>query len=193
MHNISYSKTPSLSLQYAMNISKTGFQSTEERLRVLGDWLNGMSSEEDQGKGSSQYMFTRAQTHADSYYIVLDPLVSHRNSNYQLNGDKFGKASLKGTSPFDTGGMLQSGSGDEVMVKNGASLMSDFAAIVVPNSAERDALIKLYKDMGVDELRGLPIEQRIVISGSDAQKALKESWKRLIENQKKGIMPWHTL
>ena len=191
VHDISYGAHGNAS-QYAQNIAKIGFHSTEERMRVLGQFIGGMSSEADQGYGSSQYMFTRSKTDFGSWEIVMEPMATLRTSNYNLSGDQYGNQNSKNQSPFDQKEFLQSNSFGEIMLKNGASLMSDFAAIVVPNEGIRKELIKFYHDMGVTEIRGLPVEKRIVASGSEAKKALEESWKNIIDNQKKGVMPWHS-
>jgi hypothetical protein len=192
VHDVSYGSSGGNTTEFMKNIARVGFHSTEERMRVLGQWLSGASSSADQKKGSSQYMFTRASDSFGAWNIVMEPTATLRMSNYNLSGDQYGNASNKHTSPFDQKEFLSNTSYHEVMVKNGASLMSDFAAIVVPNEAARKELIKFYEDMGITEIRGLPVAERIVANGTDAKKALQKSWQNIIENQKKGIMPWHS-
>ena len=166
------------------SIVKSGVMiSTEERLRILGKQKTGASSNADQQKGSSAFVFTR--THAATQggtpgYVVYEPSVSLRTSNYAFAGDQYGKISYRiNGSPFDLKKAMSMGSSNETQVKNAISVLEDIALMVMPDNIRSD-LIKWLKDQGITEIRGLPVEDRLVTTGmySAAMKKIIDKWKK---------------
>lgn len=175
--------------QYA--VMTGGMMATETRLRTLGMWKDNMSSAEDQGKGSSQFVFIRqnlgpesAGSDASLQHIFYSPKILKRTHNYSFANDNFGDYALKSSqSYFDFEEMTKhKGGGNEVMVKHSVSMLDDIEIVTFTDPALRNKIIKSLKDMGLDEIRGVPVEMRFVMRNKKdvlaAQKAAKEAWKK---------------
>jgi hypothetical protein len=168
-----------------------GMLSTEARLRTLGLWKGGMSSSADQTYGSAGFVFIRqnleAKPDSSGYnlqHIYYSPKILKRTHNYSFSDDHYGNMKLKSEqSYFDFDKLTQhNGGSNEVMVKHAVSLLDDIEIVTFTDSALRDKVIKSLKDLGIDEIRGVPVEQRFVMRNKDdilaAQKAAKEAWKK---------------
>lgn len=171
-------KMPSHSLGYkqkeghpAMHIVRTGMlASTEARLRALGIWRPGKSSLEDMNKGSSGTVFTTLNSESTGTDILLHPRVLAQVHTYGFNSDHFGNIeqrhadsyfNLKQAAAF-------SGSGNETEIKDAISFLDDVEMIKVTDASLRKSLIAELHKAGVTEIRGVPVEKRIVASISPA-------------------------
>ena len=170
----------SFSSHNAMGIAQSGgLISTEERIRVLGQFIEGMSSGSDQGHGSSAFLYFRQNLkYPSDNGIVLEPSVVFRMHNYAFAGDLFGEIdSRKDSAPFDVLEASKfSGSTNEIMIKNNVSLLDDIAFLVVSQASDRAAIIKWLKQRGISEIRGMKVEDRIVGSASEAAAKYEQVW-----------------
>lgn len=145
--------------------STGGMFSTEARLRALGIWKSGKSSDSDQDHGSAGFLFTR-QGNETGYnnHVVLSPSVLARTSNYSYNSDEYGKIHLRKTyAHFDLAkAVAKTGSGNETMIKDGASLLDSLEAVKVYDESSRQAILAELKSKGITSIRGLPVEDRII-------------------------------
>jgi hypothetical protein len=167
-------------------VSSGGSLTTEERLRVLGQFLTGMSSSADQNKGSAGHVFMRQNKTTSSFgQLFYHPRVVLRTTNYAFNGDYFGnKASRATKAYFDLAKASQhNASNNELMVKYGVSVLDDVAAIRFPSEAVRQKAIKRLKDLGITHLHGIPIEQLFVTSAAEAQKAIDKIWEIALKEE----------
>lgn len=173
----------------ATNIAMSGAAlSTEERLRVLGQWLGGMSSEADQGHGSSSFIFTRQNFVTSARQVYYHPRVSGLTHNYSYNTDHYGEVDYKKTQAyFDIPKSADRHSSDnELLIKNSLSMMDDIIALVMPSAAERDKVIKHYESMGVKTLHGLPLNEIFVLNYTAADQTAKKVWAALLKAEKEG-------
>ena len=174
------------------SVGKTGFLPTEERFRVLGKWIGGMSSSDDQHKGSSSYLFFRQNQPISSSSVYLEPTEYFRTSNYSFKSDEFGNSKLKSQqSPYDLWKTTNySNSDNETMVKSGISLLDGMAVMVVYDENTRQKIIQHYADMGVTEIRGIPVSERVVTSTSAARDTIEKVWDYWIKKQNAGETLW---
>lgn len=159
-----------------------GLASTEERVRILGQWIDGMSSHQDQGKGSSGFQFTRQTTtpHYSNHSFILHPRVIMRSTNYAFSGDNFGEISNRKTqSPFSVGSVPKhaNGSGNELQVKHG--IPNDDLAGMVVTAAEKAQIIAKLKAMGIDHIGQWTLDEFFVTSGSALASRLTQLWNEL--------------
>lgn len=176
-------------------ISTGGAYSTEERMRLLGKELSGGSSDSDQGHGSANYIYGRQnKTPGDSFgsvggwgaNVFLHPRVMQRTSTYSYNGDHFGDADLKKTHAYWDVNKFASHSqnSNEIMVKNGFSMIDDAVAILFPSQSMKAAAIKRYHEAGIYTLNGLPLEEVFVTSNAEAKAIQKKVWDNLLKKAK---------
>jgi hypothetical protein len=166
-------------------VKSGGLLSTESRTKFLGKWYGGMSSSSDQGYGSSDFVYLRQnQASSAGAQIFVSPRVSKRTSNYAYNSDNFGNMKVKSTAaPFDQKAIAaMSASSNELMIKRMVSLMDDIEMIVFQNEANRQEAIKYLKSHGITSIRGMLIEDRLVLQ-KDRKEALekinkhRQTWK----------------
>lgn len=142
--------------------------STEARLRTLGSGVTGMSSSADMEKGSSGTIFTRLNQET-SGQVLLNPSVLARTSTYSFPGDKYGNINLRDSlAPFDANnaakmGASSSGDSNETMIKDAVSLLDGVELMYAPDS-QRGQLLSYLHGLGIDQIRGVPVEDRIVSS-----------------------------
>jgi hypothetical protein len=147
-----------------------GLLSTENRMQLLGRFIGGASSEADQSHGSSNFVFTRLNGVSPHAQILLSTEVLARTSNYSYGGDNFGEIDNKKSSAhFNMKKQLShTGSSNETLIKNTVSLLDDIEMITFANQADRQEAIAYLHSHGVTEIRGLPIEDRLVLPANRA-------------------------
>jgi hypothetical protein len=168
-----------------------GMFSTEARLRTLGLWKEGMSSTSDMSHGSSGFVFIRqnleVKSSSGSYGIqsvYYSPKILKRTHNYAFPDDQYGEMKNKPQSSyFDFDSLTSHTEGNnELMVKHAVSLLDDIEIITFTDADSRKRAIKALKDMGIDEIRGVPVEKRFVMRNKtdvlEAQQIVKEAWKK---------------
>lgn len=163
-----------------------GMLSTEERIRVLGQWISGMSSSEDQTEGSGGWVFSRQNLPSSAGHVFYHPRVALRTSNYSWNHDYFGKSYYrKDNATFDPASSFKhTAGGNELMIKHGLSFLDDVAAVILPSPAAREKVLKRYKELGITELHGIPIEEIFVLNSTDAQKTVGKVWEAALKEAK---------
>lgn len=171
-------------------VSSGGLYATEERVRLFGSWITGMSSSEDQSKGSAGYLFTRQGYKPGGMsgaQIFLHPKTALRTSNYAFQSDHYGDVEArKNYANFDLKkAAAHSGGSNEMMIKHGASIVDDVAVIMFPSEQLRSEAIARMKAAGITKLHGLPIEQVFVTSEYTAQEAIKAVWGHALAEEKK--------
>ncbi len=169
-----------------------GMLSTEERLRYYGEVIKGMSSVPSQGKndqeqGSSGGIFTRiasegSVSNSNDWQYIYNPGALGWTDTYAFSGDNYGAiANQKSGSPSSLKGMLDiAGGGNEVMLPNSASLLDgDLEIIVFENANDRQEAIDFLKKRGIDSIRGVPVEDRLIMRkmAPESVKKVKEAWK----------------
>ncbi len=165
------------------SVKSGGALSTEERLRMLGKWITGKSSGADQGHGSANYVFTRikpASTH-NGFHYVYHPRTLMRTRTYSFNGDNFGELNNRKTSspsnPVDAWTEF-TGGGNETMIPHGTGLFGDLEMIVFDDAKLLNEAIQFLKNLGFEKIRGVPIEDRLVLrlNLASAIAKLKKTW-----------------
>lgn len=167
-----------------------GMLSTEERIRVLGQYLTGMSSSQDQGNGGANYVYTRqGMSNIGDYQVYYHPRVALRTTSYAYEDDKYGSLSNKSTSAhFDHQKQLgHSDGGNELMIKNGLSFLDDIAVIKFSYGQQeiRSNVIARFKKLGITEIHGLPLEEYFAPNNANIQETLAKVWERALKEAKK--------
>jgi uncharacterized protein YbcV (DUF1398 family) len=163
-----------------------GMLATEERIRVLGQWITGMSSSADQNEGSGGFVFTRQNLSSAHGQVYYHPKVALRTSNYSFEGDHYGRlVDRPNYSKFSPEEMLTPDeSNNELLIKHGLSFLDDIAVVVFPTSEERNKVIKRYKELGITEIHGLPIEDVLVTTSQKASQTIKKVWAQALKEAK---------
>jgi hypothetical protein len=143
---------------------------TEERIRT-GVYRSGvgMSSSADMGTGGANYFFTRISkpTSFDRGQFVFDTSLLRRTDLISYDGDRFGRADKN--TKRDRNVTLadwkaaSSGGSNEAIIKNGFPLLGYLKQIRAKTSAERNRIIAKFKARGISEVRGVPIEQVVIV------------------------------
>lgn len=168
----------------AVNIVKSGaLLSTEERSRVLGGWYPGSSSSSDQGHGSSNFLFAR-QNLTGHVNVNVSLEAALRTSVYSFSGDNYGEIENRKTSSyFDFDKQTQYADyGNEMMYKQALSVLDDIEMMSFSDEVQRNLAIQHLKDNGITEIRGVPVEERLILSSgyaSQLQKLLAKKRKEL--------------
>jgi hypothetical protein len=156
-------------------INSGGMLSTEERFRVLGTQKNGMSSPADQNTGGANSNFLRisapgggAETSGAYFgshiaYWNMDAL--KYNSTFSFAGDKFGETSLLSSlAPYKASGVKGfTENTNETCTSDALSIFEFMEILVFKSQQERQKAIARMKELGIEELRGIPIEERLVM------------------------------
>lgn len=158
-HNL-YSPSKALTI-----VQSNGLLSTEERWRKLGQWSGGMSSGEDQVNGGANFVFTRANLESFGAHVYIAPEVMLRTTNYSFNYDAWGKMDSRATaSSFEFDKMTgNTGDTNELLIKRQVSLLDDIELLSFSNQALLDEALTYLRSIGVTTIRGLPIEDRLVM------------------------------
>lgn len=144
-----------------------GLYSSDARLRALGTYKTGMSWGSDMDKGSSGTVFTRQNMQSQTGMGAwISPRVLARVRTYTFGSDMFGEVDARRTSSyFDFAkASAHSGSGNEAMISDGISLLDDIEVLKAYSETQRQQIIADLKHAGITEIRGLPVEDRIVTS-----------------------------
>ncbi len=157
-------------------LTSGGMLSTEERLRVLGYFKNGASSTADQGTGGAAGVFTRiAHTGSTSEFqgsifgqhvAYWSPRVMAQVGTYSFNSDNYGNTSyLANENKLDPIKSLKeySSTSNETLVQHSMSIFDYLEVMVFEEATSRNEAIQRMKELGLSELRGLPIEDRFVM------------------------------
>lgn len=168
---------------HALDVIKSGGAfSTEERSRIFAQWIAGMSSSSDQTHGSSNSIFTRIMpdnAHSGISF-VYHPRAMLRTRTYSFDGDHYGRLDdRKGDAPSNPLDAWLNFSGhNETMIPNSAALFGDLEALIFDNATNLNAAIQYLKSLGILEIRGHKIEDRLVMRKdlTQAIAKLKQDW-----------------
>lgn len=179
------------SITDAVLISRTGgLFSSEGRLRALGVYKPGMSWGADIEHGSSGTVFLRQNLGSSSFNAWISPRVLARLKTYTFPSDEFGEIdSRRSQSYWDFDEATKhTGGSNEAMIPDAVTLLDDVELIKAYSEAQRKQIIKDLKDAGVTEIRGLPVEDRIITAGQ-----LSASTAKVKDLLKKQYKDWFTL
>lgn len=173
-------------------ITSGGMLSTEERLRLLGHFKQGASSAADQGTGGATSIFTRISTPGSgadkagaiygSHSAYWSPDALAYTGTYSYGSDQYGNVSHQSSDhKYSPSANVKShgGAGNETMVQHNLSIFDHLEIMLFDNASKRNEAIQRMKAMGIEKLRGLPIEERLVMR-EDLNKALQKvraQWK----------------
>lgn len=146
-----------------------GLYSSEARLRALGTYKPGMSWGSDQEYGSSGAVFLRQNmegSHSKGAWV--SPRVMARVDTYSYNEDHFGDITLKKSESYFNFDLAtaHSAGGNEAMPSDAVNLLDDIEVLRAYDEAQRQQIIKDLKAVGITEIRGLPVEDRIATSST---------------------------
>lgn len=170
-------------------VKSGGMYASEERLRLLGQWSERGSSTADQGHGSSAFAYLRQNLEGGGgggNGLYINPRVLAHTSTYSYASDHYGEIDDRGQAPFDVVKAMKfyrTGSGvgnsnNETMVKNTVSLMDNLEVVRATSETQRQQLIKYLADLGITEIRGMAVADRIVTESGmkDALKKAHKAW-----------------
>lgn len=168
-------------------VKSGGAYSTEERMRVLGEWLGGISSHQDQSYGGSQSIFTRIykDTKSSGISFIYHPRALLRTDSHSYPNDAFGNPDYNSgvwSNPLrgwiDNQTDVTGSSGPENDLKYHASLFGDLETVIFDNAQLLNEAIQYLKSLGIEQIRGLPIEDRLVMRNKLAATIakLKKRW-----------------
>lgn len=162
-----------------------GALSAEERLRQLDqfDAAGSWSASSDQSYGSSHNIYTRVNkaSEAKSFNAFYDPRMMLRTRTYSFNGDNYGnldnRKSSSPSNPLDVLAKFGGGS-NETMLPHAATLLDGVEIYAFDYAEKRNEAIQHLKKMGIEMIRGLPIEDRLVMREKvqDAIAKVKATW-----------------
>jgi len=143
------------------------FTSTTGRIRkgVSVGSTGGASSHSDISSGGASYFFTRikkADSSANGFYFRIGAL--SRQDAISYKSDRFGRISALGDRGSTVAAYKQfaSSSGNETIFKEGFGL--DDIDFIRVRAGERDEVLKVFKDRGIDALPdGRPVEDVVVV------------------------------
>jgi hypothetical protein len=168
-----------------------GLFSSEARLRALGTHKQGMSWDSDQLKGSSGAVFLRQNKSAgQDFQVWVSPRVTAQLQSYSFDGDNYGDvAERRNQSYWDFNKHTQhTGLHNEIMIQDAISLLDDIEVLQAANAPQRAKIIKDLKSFGITDIRGLPVEERIVLN-SGVSAALAKARKVMLEQAKNWFIP----
>ena len=170
-------------------IKSGGMIATEERLRILGVFKQGTSSTSDQDSGGATGVFTRiaqgSAEHSGAIYgehvIYFNPRVMEQIGTYSYTSDRYGRVDdQEDFNKFDPISSLKhnSSTGNETIVQNNISIADYLEIMVFENEKLRQEAIEEFKKLGLEMLRGVPIEERLVLRKNldSAMAKVKEAW-----------------
>lgn len=142
-----------------------GTHGKEEQLRQVGAALGQMGNPYD--SGATNYVYTRLnQENYSGWSMMFNPSVMARTGTYAFTDDEFGKTESRvSKSPFDFKSWKgNSDSSNETLIENAMSILDSVEVIRAhAGAAQRAEIIKQLHEIGIDEIRGVPVEQRVVV------------------------------
>lgn len=172
----------------SLKIALSGYLPTEERARIITDiYVPGgyNSQQRDTKNGASGFVFSRQNMNTEFGRVYFHPSVGLRTTNYAFNSDTFGDTAQRASrSPADLSHSTKFNyGGNELMIKNGIGYTS-IAAIRFPNESDRQEAIKHFKDNGITEIHGIPVDELFVTSSSGVQSAVTKVWEAALKFEK---------
>jgi len=160
-----------------------GSLGAEERLRQNGYWVNGMSATTDQTNDSASNVYTRIHSISEhnSFNAFFDPAALLRTRTYSYSYDRYGDVQWKSSdAPSNPKYALEkfTGSANETMLPHSAALLDIVEVYAFKDSAKRNHAIQALKKRGIEMIRGLPIEERLVMKANvlEALNKVKKQW-----------------
>lgn len=165
--------------------------STEERIRFFGG-IDGGSSSADQMEGTGgQDQFTRIwnDPNLQGYDFVFHPSVLLRTNTRFFANDAFGSESserdfanpdAKAVWSHKHGNSAGLGGGNQLDIRWASSWLKSLEMTVFDDIHARDAAIQKLKKAGLAMIRGLPVEDRLVMrkDREAAIEKLREHWQK---------------
>lgn len=157
-------------------VMKTGVaMATEARIRTFATWKSGQSSTEDMFHGSAAFVFTRLNSEETSYVspnVYFNPRILRRTTNYNFANDHFGRITDRQMAAYFNFDQLTSftGGSNECLIKDALSLLDDVELMFFP-SADCAAAIKKLAELGITEIRGVPVTSRLVARSSSSTRS----------------------
>jgi hypothetical protein len=126
---------------------------TVEKIRV-GIPVGGLSPESDLGTGGGNYVFTRIQANPSESGVVFKANLLRRLDAISYDGDKYGRVTddyVRRNRHFTVSGwkdQCATSSTNETILKGTLSLLDDVDYFIVRSQAEKDQIIKAFRDSG---------------------------------------------
>lgn len=141
-----------------------GAQFSKDALRRVLDTGSTASLDNPASSGATPFVFTRLNLGKSGFHYVFSPKVLARTETYGWDGDNYGKTEYRKSKayfgPEHYGGYHQSD--NETMVKEALTVLDDVELIKAASEGQRSTLIAELKAIGIDTIRGVPVDQRIV-------------------------------
>lgn len=168
-----------------------GLLAAEERMRQL-DLFVGASggygtAVQDQQNGGSHYIYTRltTQSGASGYNVIYSPRTLLKTRTASYDHDAYGNVNKrKSNTPSDItfttkkGSGWMSGGSNETDIPHSATLLDDVEILAFDNPVKLNEAIQELKKRGIDKIRGVPVEERLVLHSkmADAIAKMKARW-----------------
>ncbi len=157
---------------------------TENRIRTGVPTSTGASASADQTTGGASYIFLRIRKDRRASGLYFDRRLMKDADAVWYNGDKYGqvdpdfmretrehlasspgaaklRTKTRGYGGDKTAATIVRNTSNEFLIKDSLDMLKYLDEFVVNNKSERDQIIKAFKDNGITELRGRPIETYI--------------------------------
>jgi hypothetical protein len=182
-------------------IMSGGLMSTVEKFRALGLPRMGMSPESDVNSGGANAIFTRLNGGATG--VVFNPDALLRMSTYSFPADKYGNVAEKlNSSQWSLANVLKTftGGGNETCVQDAMTTLDDIEVAAFNDEGKRQSVLDYFKQEGITEIRGVPVENRFVLGNVDkydsdgnmtsmgANTAMAQAWDKW--KQLHGVTDW---
>lgn len=148
----------------------------QERLRLGITGSRGISESEDLAGGGGDFLYTRVQQAGSQHGtgLLVSPRAAYRLGSIMHDGDRYGRLSAQSqgwaTPSVAELRSIASRSNNETNIRKGATLWDDIEAIVVGSQSARTETIAALRAGGLpDVIRGVPLEERVLVSGSDVR------------------------
>jgi|GEM_PF-1592454 len=135
------------------------FICTEERFNRMGSDRQGVSSIRDRNSGGASYVFAHLEKNPEKTDVVFSRDLLKRADHMALNAGKFGhldqdiEGSRTPLSSYHRSPVY------EVMFKHSVSLLDSLEKVWVDSEAERQTLLIGFHDRGIDNIRGIAVEE----------------------------------
>lgn len=155
-------------------IKSAGQYSKDFRFRHLGLNLNGQGNPPD--TGATDFVF--ANLNSEKGHVIANPRILARTTNYGWNGDHWGRLHHRAEMAWFDPQKAAAWQGMETMFPGAWSLLDDIEAVRAYNSTQRQEMIDHLHKLGIYEIRGLPVEDRIGTDDnwSAVRKKIRSHW-----------------